>query len=152
MGAHMRRQPSRAVVAATVAAVVLAAVLGMLTLRFASRNPEKANLGSSVFRFEARRLAREVDRDGPFLLKDPLNRSREVYVQHLGDDPETGWITIRAYASRVAIECLLRWEPRRREFIDPCTNQSYPPSGEGLTTYPTTVRAGKVNVDLRRSQ
>ncbi len=149
MGAHRRKQRSRTVVAATVLAVVLATVLGMLTLRFASRNPEKANLGSSVFRFEARSLAREVDRDGPFLLKDPLNRDREVYVQHLGDNPETGWLTIRAYASRVAIECLLRWDPRRREFVDPCTNRTYAANGEGLMTYPTKVEAGKVNVDLR---
>jgi hypothetical protein len=149
MGAHLRKQRSRKVVAATVLAVVMATVLGMLTLRFASRNPDKANLGSSVFKFEARRLAREVDRDGPFLLKDPLNREREVYVQHLGDNPETGWITIRAYGSRVALECLLRWDNRRREFIDPCGNRTYPADGEGLVTYPTRVEAGRVNVDLR---
>jgi hypothetical protein len=136
-------------VVATVVAVAMAAVLGVLTLRFASRNPEKANLGSSVFRFDARRLAQEVHEDGPFLLQDPLNRKREVYMQHLGDDPESGWLTIRAYASRVAVECLLRWDRAGQRFVDPCTNQTYPSNGEGLTTYPTRVLAGKVNVDLR---
>ena len=34
----------------------------------------------------AKRLAVVVARDGPLLFQDPLNRSRDIYVQHLGDD------------------------------------------------------------------
>ena len=133
-------------------ALAFAAALLFLVVRFASRNPEQANLGPRVFRVgSAARLAREVEQRGPFLFKDPLNRERELYVQHLGDDPNTGWSAIRAYASRDSLECLLRWEHGRRRFVDPCTAQAYPASGEGLVTYPARVEKGVISVDLRAS-
>ncbi len=100
----------------------------------------------------ATRLAREVEQRGPFLFKDPLNREREVFVQHLGQDPNTGWSAVRAYASRETVECLLRWEPDPGRFVDPCTSQSYPADGAGLTTYPAEVRKGVVSVDLRSAR
>ena len=34
-------------------------------------------------------------------------------------------------------------------FRDPCSGTEYPPDGEGLATYPTEVRDGRVFVDLR---
>lgn len=136
--------------AGSLAALAFAAVLLFFLVRFASRNPEQVNLGSSVFRVgRASRLAREVHERGPFLFKDPLNREREVFVQHLGADPDTGWSAIRAYASREAVECLLRWEGDKSRFLDPCTGQGYPPDGEGLVTYPARVEKGVVSIDLR---
>ncbi len=130
--------------------LALAGVLVLVVVRFASENPEQVNLGPSVFRFQADRLAREVEERGPFLLKDPLNRGREVYVQHLGDDPDSGWVAVHAYASRESLECLLRWEGETEQFVDPCTGQRYPAGGEGLVTYPARVEDGVVVVDLRQ--
>lgn len=131
-------------------ALGFAAVLMLVVVRYASQNPEQANLGPRVFRVgNASRLAREVKARGPFLFKDPLNREREMYVQHLGDDANEGWSAIRAYASRESVECLLRWEPDPGRFVDPCTSKSYPPNGEGLVTYPARVENGVVGVDLR---
>ena len=147
----MRRQPARVrvVVVASLVAVALASAMLVAVVRFASRNPEQVNLGPSVFRFKASRLAREIEERGPSLHKDPLNRGRELYIQHLGPDPNSGWVAVRAYASRESLECLLRWEAGPRRFVDPCTGRSYPANGEGLTTYPATVRDGVVSVDLR---
>ena len=141
----------RAVVAATLAAVALAAVLVFFAVRFAARNPDEANLGPTVVRFDADRLGREIAERGPFLFKDPLTRAagRELYVQHLGSDPKRGWIGIRAYASRVTLACLLRWDRAALRFVDPCTGAAYPPDGTGLVTYPATVEGGTVTVDLR---
>ncbi len=133
----------------TLVALALAAVLMYAVVRFAARNPEQANLGPSVFRFQARSLAKEIDERGPVLLKDPLNRGREVYLQHLGGDPAEGWHAIRAYAEEPELRCLLKWENGPRRFRDPCTGQAYPADGSGLTTYPATVTAGTVSVDLR---
>lgn len=130
-------------------AVAVAALLVYLVVRFASANPDDANLGSSTFRFQAERLARNIERDGPFLLKDPLNRGREVYVQHVGDDPESGWLAIRAYASQPELRCILRWDRTAQRFVDPCTEQTYPPDGGGLETYPAEVEGRAVEVDLR---
>ena len=123
-----------------------------VVVRYASRNPDQVNLGSEVFRFRAARLAREIDERGPFLLKDPLNRGREVYVQHLGDDPRTGWLAVHAYASRETVECLLRWDAAEQRFVDPCTGRRYPGLGDGLTTYPAHVRNGVVTIDLRAAR
>lgn len=140
-----------ALVLGTLAAVAAAAVLVFFVVRFAARNPDEANLGPTVVRFDADRLGREIAERGPFLFKDPLTRAagRELYVQHLGRDPERGWTGIRAYASRVTLECLLRWDGPAQRFVDPCTGVSYPADGTGLVTYPATVQGGTVTVDLR---
>lgn len=146
------RRPDRArlIVAGSLLALAFTGVLLFFVVRFASRNPDQANLGPRLFRVgDAARLAREIDARGPFLFKDPLNREREVYVQHVGDDPNAGWSAIRAYASRETVECLLRWDPGSGRFVDPCTTQSFPATGEGLTTYPAQVDRGVVSVDLR---
>lgn len=144
-----RAQRSRALVLGTLVSVALAALLVVVAVRFAARNPEQANLGSPVLRLDAGRVAAEVAERGPVLFKDPLNRDREIYVQHLGSDPERGWVAIRAYASRVSLDCLLRWEPAKRRFVDPCTRRSYPADGKGLTTYPAPAAGGVVRIDLR---
>ncbi len=143
---------TRVIVAASLVALAFASLLVFVVVRFASKNPDQVNLGPSVFRFRATRLAQEVDDRGPFLLKDPLNRGREVYVQHIGDDARVGWFAVRAYASRQSLDCLLRWEGEGEQFVDPCTGQRYPASGEGLTTYPARVEDGVVSVDLRASR
>lgn len=150
-----RRPPNRGrlIVVGSLMALAFATALLFLVVRFASRNPEQVSLGPRVFRVgSTTRLAREVEQRGPFLFKDPLNREREVYIQHLGQDPNAGWSGIRAYASRETIECLLRWERDRRRFVDPCTSQSFPADGAGLTIYPALVEKGVVSVDLRSAR
>lgn len=144
-----KQDRNRAVVVGSVVAAVLAAVLLVAVVRFAADNPDTANLGSRVLRLDAERLAAEIDERGPVLFKDPLNRDREVFVQHLGDDVDQGWLAIGAYASTVSVDCLLRWEVAADRFVDPCTDATYPPDGAGLTTYPATVADGTVSVDLR---
>ncbi|MGH9156192.1 MAG: hypothetical protein ACRD1K_10255 [Acidimicrobiales bacterium] len=145
-----RRDRSRAVVLGSVVAAVVAAVLMFAVVRFAADNPDKANLGSPVLRLGAGRLAAEIADGGPVLFQDPLDRHREVFVQHLGDDVDRGWSAIGAYGSTVSAECLLRWDGSGQRFVDPCTGAAFPPDGAGLTTYPATVSDGTVSVDLRR--
>lgn len=143
-----RRKPTTVFVASLVALVITGLVLWW-AVGVASRNPEVANLGPEVFSFEADGLAEEIAERGPFLLKDPLNRGRELYVQHVGTSPKRGWQAISAYASSSDFECLLNWSAQREEFVDPCTRKSYPADGRGLTRYPVEVSEGRVEVDLR---
>ncbi len=140
---------SRAVVVGSLVAAVVAGLMLYAVVRFAADNPEKANLGSPVLRLNAERLAVEIAERGPVLFPDALNRDREVFVQHLGDDVDEGWLAISAYGSTVAPACVLRWEPDRRLFVDPCGEGTYPADGSGLTTYAATVTDGTVSVDLR---
>ena len=146
-----RRKKPTTVLIASVIALAIAALMLWWVVRIASKNPEIANLGSEVFRFDAERLADEIDDRGPFLLQDPLNRGRELYVQHTGRSPKTGWRVISAYAGEADLDCLLQWSESDEEFVDPCTDETYPADGEGLVTYPVEVVDGRVEVDLKKA-
>lgn len=144
-----RRKKPTSVLVASLAAAIITGLMLWWAVSLASRNPEAANLGSDVFRFDAEDLADEIGDRGPFLLKDPLNRGRELYVQHIGGSPKNGWQAISAYAGEPDLKCLLRWDTARQEFVDPCTEETYPPDGEGLQRYPVEVRNDRVEVDLK---
>jgi hypothetical protein len=146
-----RRKKPTTVFIASLIAFAIAALMLWWVVRVASKNPEIANLGPEIFRFDAERLADEIDDRGPFLLKDPLNRGRELYVQHTGSSPKRGWQAISAYAAEPDLDCLLHWRESDEEFIDPCTDQTYPADGEGLATYPVEVVDGRVEVDLKKA-
>ena len=145
-----RRRSPTAIVVTTVVGLGLAAGLVWSVVNFASRNPEKANLGDPVFNVgSAKRLSKEIDERGPFLFQDPLSlgRGRNVYIQHLGDDPDTGWSAIEARLPD-SEACAVTWVIDKDTFVD-CRGDRHPPDGEGLVTYPGTVEGGQVRVDLR---
>jgi hypothetical protein len=77
----------------------------------------------------------------PFLLPDASPaRSRDIYVQHLGDDEREGWLVFSAFApGQDDRTCFLRWNADTGRFRDPCTEETFPADGDGLTHYPTTV-------------
>lgn len=145
-----RRKPTTVAVASLIAVVITALVLWW-AVAVASRNPEVANLGPEVFRFDAEDLADEIDDRGPFLLQDPLNRGRELYVQHTGSTPRRGWQAISAYASGSDFDCLLTWSPNRELFVDPCSDETFPADGRGLARYPVEVVDGRVEIDLKKA-
>ena len=94
----------------------------------------------------AGRLATTVAREGPLLFQDLLDRSRDIYVQHLGGDD---WRAFEAHAPGAPRRCVLRWQPEDRRFVDPCDGRTYPADGAGLTSYRTHVdRRGTLVVDL----
>ena len=146
---------TRMVVGAAIFGVVLAAALVLLVVRFASQRPDDVNLGND--RFEVGRadvFARAIDRDGPILFKDPLTSraGREIYVQHLGDDEDEGWLALDAYAPGAPREerCILEWNGDDEVFTDPCGEAEVPADGEGVRTYPGEVDdRGAVIIDLR---
>ena len=135
---------------ATAVALAVSVAVVWSVVRFAADNPEEANLGDPVFTVgRAERLAREVDEGGPFLFQDPLSRGRgrNLYIQHLGDDPEKGWSAVEA---RLPGEpgCAVTWSRQDDAFLD-CRGETHPADGGGLTTYAGTVENGQVRVDLR---
>jgi hypothetical protein len=67
------------------------------------------------------------------------NGSRDVYLQHLGRDPKTGWLVFDAHKPGAARECYLRWNAERRVFVDVCDQSEIPEDGTGLKQYPATV-------------
>ena len=91
--------------------------------------------------------ARTIARGGPILFQDLLNRSRDIYVQHLGGDD---WRAFEAHAPGAPRRCFLEWRQATRQFVDGCDGRAYPADGTGLASYPARVDERKhVVVDLR---
>lgn len=140
----------RTVLFTAVGAVLAAALLFAVMTRVTSTSSTPASgPGDRGAQFELGRatdFARTIARDGPLLFPDPQGRSRDIFVQHLGED---AWLAFEARATGAPRNCVLRWEQGPRQFVDPCNGTIYPPDGAGLVRFPTTVDDdGKVVVDL----
>ena len=125
--------------------VLTAVLLLVFVLRLTRTEGAKVKLASDVFRVgSARHFAAEIAEDGPLLFQDPLARGtgRNIYVQHLGADPSTGWIAVEAPRNT---SCDVTWNGRG--FVD-CAGD-HGPDGRDLRSYPATVARGVVTVDLR---
>jgi hypothetical protein len=138
-------------VLSVVAVVAAGSLLWVLTVLISNRTVSpRGPFASDEFRVG--HVEELVDRV-PFLLPDASpSQRRDIYVQHLGDDVEEGWLAFAAYApGQTDRECFLRWDGVQH-FTDPCTERQFPAAGEGLQRYPTRVdEDGRLHVDLRSS-
>jgi hypothetical protein len=135
-------------VVAGLAAVVIALILA----GSGGRGDVELRLGDDVFvAGRAEPLAGTVDRHGPILVADASPRlDRDIYVQHLGDDPATGWSAFAARPDGTSRDCTLVWEPVAARFTSPCDGATFPADGAGLRQYAATVDDDRdVVVDLR---
>ncbi len=109
------------------------------------------NLGDEIFEVgKVERLSKAIEEGGPILIPDASpNRTRDIYVQHLGTDPKRGWLAFAARTNGAPRECHLLWDPDPENFVDPCTQDRYPADGKGLTGYVAKIRGDKLYVDLR---
>jgi hypothetical protein len=125
----------------------LAVAVALLVLVFAYAVPKLTESGSlrvgtssaPLDLGDARQKAELVARDGPIPFADPTGGSRDVYVQHLGDDPLKGWLAFDARRPGTGRECTLQWDAGSREFTDPCGGSRVPADGGGLPHYPVEV-------------
>ena len=147
--------------ALAVAGVGVVAALGLAfgVAQLASQGKVDVRLGSDTFaEQEATDAAEKIAEGGPIVYADAAGGDRDIVLQHRGDDPNEGWIAIAARPPGAARECTIqsrdRDEPFRLldpdgEVTDACDGREFPPSGEGLPSYPVTVDAdGKLDVDL----
>lgn len=142
----------RTVLFTAVGAVIAAALLFAVLTRVTSTASTPAGGGGNrTAQFELGRasdFAKTIARDGPLLFPDPQGRSRDIYIQHLGED---AWLAFEARVSGAPRQCVLKWEQGARRFVDPCDGRIFPPDGAGLVSFPTTVNDdGKVVVDLSK--
>jgi len=145
--------------AVAAAGVVLALLVAFAVAQMASQGRVDVRLGSDTFAGQdAERAARRIAEDGPILYADAAGRDRDIVLQHLGEDPEEGWIALAARPPGVSRACTIqsrdRDEPFRLldadgEVTEDCDGREFPPDGAGLPTYPVTVDAdGKLDIDL----
>lgn len=93
--------------------------------------------------------ARNIAEGGPLLFSDVSSGDRDIFLQHLGDDPATGWSAFDARRPGRGRDCTMEWQTATRTFRDPCDGTEIPADGEGLLSYPVTITdKGKVVIDL----
>jgi hypothetical protein len=130
--------------------IVLGICIAGAVLAIASNDPDvEVNLGDDEFELEdVDGAAERIAEDGPDIFPDPTGGNRPIMVNHLGDDPETGWVAVLAIAPNTE-SCLVQWDADDEVFRD-CEGETYPPDGEGLEQFPTRVEGDSLYVDLGR--
>jgi hypothetical protein len=132
-------------------AIVLIAIVAVFVALAASRGDVDIRLGDE--RFDAgrtERLADAIDEGGglPFLYPDLVNEDRPIFVQHVGDDPDEGWVAFGAFDPDDP-RCLVLIDREAEVLVNECDEtQTYPLDGEGLRQYPVSVEDGRIYVDV----
>lgn len=141
-------------------ALVLSGVLGLVALALflvfivkILSDAGGGSLGDETFDANASTLARLVKRDGPILFPDLLGKGKDIYIQHLSEETDQGWLAFRATAPGANRPCTLVWERAEQVFRDPCSpTQTYPPDGQGLEQFQAAVQgANKLVVNLKQT-
>lgn len=129
-------------------AVVAALLIGLVAVRLGQQSGRLV-LGDVDFSsLRADNMAEEIAENGPILWPDVGGGSRDIWLQHLGDDIDTGWTAFDARAVGEPRECNVRWQASDQTFVDPCTGQSYPANGHGLPPIPVFVEGLELIIDI----
>lgn len=146
-----RRRPGVVAVASVAVAGILTAVVLFLLISGAVRGGEvEVRLGDDEFEAgDAESQAESIADDGPLLFSDPSGGDRDIFLQHVGDDPDEGWLAFDARPAGTPRECNATWDEDAGRFASGCGDETYPADGEGLTQYEVRVEDGEVIVDLR---
>lgn len=146
-----KRRTSRWAIIVGILSVLAGFGLMFFIASLAGSGDIELNLGDEIFEVgQVNRMTKAIAEDGPFLIADASpNRTRDIFLQHIGNDPENGWLAFAARADGTTRKCTLQWDPSKQDFVDPCSNTRYPPDGKGLTGYIVKVRDSKLYVDLR---
>jgi hypothetical protein len=149
-----RRRTSRSVVLAVAGvAVGIILVLGLFVVAIPSLTESgtiEVQLGSDTYDAGGAASRSENIRDGgPLLFSDVSSGNRDIYLQHIGDDIESGWFAFDARRVGQSRNCTLEWRPAESNFRDPCDGTVVAADGAGQPSYPVTITdRGKVVIDL----
>ena len=145
-------QPSlRAAVMVGLAGVVVAlGLVGAVLLLTRTGTDVEIRLGDRDFRdMEIGRISIEIDDRGPILFGDVADGSLDIILQHIGDDPETGWFAFEARRAGQSRDCFFRWRPDQADFVNTCDpDDIVDATGTGVRQFEVAVVDGDVRVDI----
>ncbi|MFQ5558685.1 MAG: hypothetical protein ACE5GB_14420, partial [Acidimicrobiales bacterium] len=126
-------------------AVAILLVVAVLVLAGSGGSVE-VRLGDRDFRdLSTARISAEIADRGPIIFSDVAGGSRDIILQHLGADPETGWLAFDVRRPDDPRDCFFRWRPDTLDFVNTCDGEDVVDgSGTGLTHYPVEVVDGDV--------
>lgn len=129
-------------------AVIAAVVIGAIAIELGTRSNTLV-LGDTNFgSINADNMAAEIDENGPILWPDIASGTRDIWLQHLGDDPATGWVAFDARPPGTPRDCAVQWSITERTFTDPCTDTVYPEDGSGLPAIPVYIDGRTLVIDI----
>ncbi len=136
-----------------IAAVGVAVALGLAfaVAVLANRGDVEIRLGDD--RFDAgqvENISGRITDDGglPLLYQDLAGGNRNVFVGHLDDDPQIGWVAFGAVDPDDP-DCAITLDREEEVLVNGCDETTtYPLDGTGLRYYPTSVEGGRLYVDL----
>lgn len=143
--------------AGVAAGLVLVAVMVWLA---GSSGQVEVRLGDRDFReLDAARISAEIAERGPVLFSDVAGGSRDIILQHLGADPESGWLAFEARRAGQDRRCFFEWQADGGDtgeagegggwFVNSCDpGDVVDARGTGLVQFPVSVVDGDVRVDI----
>ena len=148
--------------AGVAAGLVLVAVMVWLA---GSSGQVEVRLGDRDFReLDAARISAEIAERGPVLFSDVAGGSRDIILQHLGADPESGWLAFEARRAGQDRRCFFEWQADSAGesgdegdgdrdgggwFVNSCDpGDVVDARGTGLVQFPVSVVDGDVRVDI----
>lgn len=139
----------------------VATVLGFVAMYFlftrtadlAQSGDTQLSIGDEVFApGNVDRLSEDLKTD-PLLLSDVSGGDRDIWLQHVGDVPETGWSAFAVRPIDAPRDCFVNWEIELQEFSYNCDDRIFPAGGEGLFQYPVNVSPdGDITIDLNAAE
>ena len=145
------RPSLRAAVVVGLAGVVVAlGLVGAVLLLTRTGTDVEIRLGDRDFRdMEIGRISAEIDDRGPILFGDVADGSLDIILQHIGEDPETGWFAFQARRAGQSRDCFFQWRSEQADFINTCDPDDIVDAvGTGLRQFEVAVVDGDVRVDI----
>jgi hypothetical protein len=139
--------------ALAIAGVGVAVALGLafVVATLASRGDVEIRLGDDRFNAgQVDNIAQRIASDGglPLLYQDLTGGNRNVFVGHLDDNADRGWVAFGAVDPDDP-DCAIRLDREAEVLVNDCDETiTYPLDGTGLRYYPTSVEDGRLYVDL----
>lgn len=161
------KQLTSIVFAVVAVALAIGLAWGMLALASGGDGPIRLQLGDDEFNAgQAERLSAQIQQDGPVPFSDVSGRGqrRPIYLNHFGDDPDVRWVAFPAIPPGAATGCFMVWNEQRDLFEvrrppegagrddvgELCSDDTYPPNGEGLEQFGWRVDDdGNLIIDVR---
>ena len=129
-------------------AVVAAIVIGVVAIQLGTRSNTFV-LGSTDFgELSVDGIAESIDEGGPLLLPDVASGSRDIWLQHVGDDLGTGWSAFDVRRPGESRDCFAEWEPSEQAFVHNCDGTIFPENGEGLPQIGVFIDVRELIIDL----
>lgn len=141
----------------------IATILGFVAMYFlftrtadlAQSGDAQLSIGDEVFGpGNIDRLSEDIEaQQTPLLLSDVSGGDRDIFLQHIGDAPETGWFAFAVRPNDAPRDCFINWELEEQEFSYNCDDRTIPANGEGLFQYPVMIStSGDITIDLNAAE